>query len=161
MVCVGLGVGGARGVRCWLCVLPLPLFASNLWHRTEIASAIWSSKCGEQRRRANPKFSERSGKSKLREGGSQKEGGFAGMSGGCRETRLVGDGAADSGRLASFPHNHQEDEARDPGGEPPRMAHTQGKQMSRSTCLCHQNEGPGGQGYFCVLTAALQARDTY
>lgn len=65
-----------------------------------------------------------------------------------------------SGGGFPFTTSDQEDKVQ-LGGEPPRVTHAQGPVMMKCPCLCHWNEGPGGQGYFCLLIATLPAYDTY
>lgn len=149
MVCVGRG--GAvecRGgsVTCFLCFL-------NLWYWIKISFIILSYKCGEGSWSANPKFSQRSGKSELRKGWTRADLGP-------QRNRHVVDGAPGRGRrLVSFPCNWREGKAQ-PQGERPRVAHAQGEQMLRCPCLHPWNEGPARPGGF-LFTAALPAWDTH
>lgn len=65
-----------------------------------------------------------------------------------------------SGGGFPFTTSDQEDKVQ-LGGEPPRVTHAQGPVMMRCPCLCHWNEGPGGQGYLSVCSLLHSQRMTH
>lgn len=126
MVCVGLGVGGAWGcsVFHFLCV-------PNLWYWIKISSVILTYTHGEGCVAQTPRMLSAQRRASSGKVAGLEEGGFAEMSGDCRETRHMAGGAPDSGGWFPYATTTRK-RGCSPVGEPPTMVHTQGEQMPRT-----------------------------